>query len=88
MSAPPKMPPNNHYAFPLAVSIPDGMGGTYYSSCPGMTLREYFAAAAIPEAMRLVAQSGMALLLGEAPEDTVARVAWDIAAAMMKRRTP
>lgn len=86
MSAP-NMPVPGLYAFPYSIQIQDGMGGVHYQNCPGMTLRDYFAAAAIPEAMRIIAQSGDALVPGEDPDDAVARMAWKIADAMMKRRT-
>jgi hypothetical protein len=39
--------PKDLYAFPWTQSIPDGRGGTFWSVCPGMTLRDYFAAKAL-----------------------------------------
>lgn len=86
MSAPPKMPLQDVYAFPLTVSIPDGAGGTYYSNCPGMTLRDYFAAAAVSDAMRAVAAQQIQVEPGEQPQDAVARVAYNVEDAMLKRR--
>lgn len=80
------MPPPGLYAFPLHVGIPDGVGGTYYATCAGMTLRDYFAAAAIPDAMRAVAHQQVQVEPGEQPQDTVARVAYNVADAMLKRR--
>lgn len=70
------------YAFPF--SLPQN-GGTF-ATCPGMTLRDYFAAAAIRDAMRAVAAQQIQVEPGEQPQDTVARVAYDVADAMMKRR--
>lgn len=86
MSAPPNMPAPGLYAFPYSIQMQDGMGGTYYQNCPGMTLRDYFAAAAIPDATRAVAAQQIQVEPGEHPQDTVARVAYDVADAMMRRR--
>ena len=59
------------YAFPF--SLPQRDGTT--NCCPGMTLRDYFAAAAVSEAMRAFPDA-----------DAVARLAYEVADAMLKRR--
>lgn len=47
MNGPPKMSTPGFYAFPYAISVSDGNGGTYYQYCAGMTMRDYLAAAAL-----------------------------------------
>lgn len=86
MSAPPNMPAPGLYAFPYSIQMQDGMGGTYYQNCPGMTLRDYFAAAAIPEAIRAVLSEQAEAESMEGARDTVARFAYEVADAMLKRR--
>lgn len=70
------------YAFPFSLPQRDGS----VTNCPGMTLRDYFAAAAIPEAMRILVAAPEVTKPGEEPDDAVSRIAWEIADAMMKRR--
>jgi len=75
MSDMPKLPPNNPQAFP---------GGAFNSA--GMTLRDFIIAAAVPEAMRSVNLGLIVVQLGEKPEDAVARVARDVADAVLRIR--
>ena len=82
----PNLPVPALYAFPLHVTIRDDMGGTYYQTCPGMTLRDYFAAAAIPNALTGVASGQVYIQPGESSQDAVARVAYEVADAMLARR--
>lgn len=82
----PNLPTSGLYAFPYSITVPDASGGTYFQHCPGMLLRDYFAAAAIPDAMRAVAAGQVYVPLGEQHEDAVARVAYDVADAMLAAR--
>ena len=71
------------YAFPFSLPQRDGS----VTNCPGMTLRDYFAAAAIPEAMRLLIDTPGLAAPGEQQPEAAARIAWDVADAMMKRQS-
>lgn len=57
-------------------------GGVSY----GMTLRDYFIAAAIPDAMREATAGIIVVLPGEQPQDAVARVALAVANAALRAR--
>lgn len=57
-----------------------------YHNASGMTLRDYFAAQAAPEAMRSVAFQQVQVNPGEEPQDAVARIAYDVADALLRRR--
>lgn len=70
------------YAFPFNLPQRDGS----VTNFPGMTLRDYFAAAAIPEAIRAVLSEQAEAESMEGARDTVARLAYEVADAMIKRR--
>jgi hypothetical protein len=74
--------PRGNFAFPFQHVTPDGKGGHYYSNCTGMHLRDYFAGQAIPEAMHSVLASAIA----DNHADLVARVAYEVADAMLRAR--
>lgn len=54
--------------------------------CGGMSLRDYFAGQAVADAMRAVAFQQIVPIDGEQPQDTVARVAYEVADAMLLAR--
>jgi hypothetical protein len=70
--------PKDLYAFPWTQSIPDGRGGTFWSVCPGMTLRDYFAAKALSGFMADPSVTGT--------EEQVAARCYRYADAMLKAR--
>lgn len=76
-----KLPDNKAYAFPFTVSIA-GPTGTVHCTCPGMDLRDYFAAQALltmPDWIRETQKFAD-------PMDRVAQAAYAIADAMMRVR--
>jgi hypothetical protein len=43
----PNLIPPGLYAFPLYAAVPDGKGAVHYTTCAGMTLRDWFAGKAL-----------------------------------------
>jgi len=70
---------NNPHAFPSSYEAPDGDGGTYEVSVPGMSLRDYFAG----QALVGLVHAGFPMVGGH---ENIEQRAYRLADAMLKER--
>lgn len=80
MSDSPTFAPPGLYAFPYSVVVPTPTGSRF-EICPGMTLRDYFAASVVAAYMRSVIWSE-----AREPMANIARYSYEMADAMLKAR--
>lgn len=73
-------------AFPMGATIPNEHGVLKWEQTEGMTLRDYFAAAALQGCCANSYASGNAKPISEATAAELATMSFDIADAMLKER--
>lgn len=80
--------PENPPAFPIAAAV-SPMGDLLQPDSWGMTLRDYFAAAALPVVVKAVTEGALTLRCLEGEQGNghaIARAAYEMAGAMLKAR--